>query len=280
MVFQFNIDKHTKDFVPPNQVKRLPRALGYFLGNNDNGSKQRPDYFIWLEVLIGSFCGILVLEGVFRNPNIFTDHHNAPIVIASYGATAILCFNTNGLPLAQPRNIILGHFSSALIGVCVEKLFSLSEKGRDHYYIGGALSVGMASVLMSILNCVHPPAGASALLPFIDDGIRDMSWWYLPTHLVSSVLIVAVALITGNVIRKYPAFWWTPLNRTPPPPTQEPKEEKALETLVLNAETLQVPKSLSLSEVEMEVLESLQNKLRDYKPNTDSIGSTDIGQSV
>ena len=37
-----------------------------------------------------------------------------------------------------------------------------------------------------------------------------MSWWFLPVQLVSSVLILSVACITGNVIRRYPVYWWTP----------------------------------------------------------------------
>lgn len=207
MVFKFTIDKVLDKYVPPSFVPSLPQPFKRLFG----GTKQTPksDYWIWLDILIGSFCGIALIEGTFKSPNIFSDNHNAPLIIASYSATAILCFNAISVPLAQPRNIFFGHFFSSLIGVCISKLFSLSTHGQNNYWAAGALSVGISSVLMSILNCVHPPAGASALLPCVDEGIRKMSWWYLPTHLVSSVLIICVSLITNNVLREYPAYWWT-----------------------------------------------------------------------
>lgn len=261
MVFKFTIDNVLNKFVPANQFKKLPRPLGHFFGVNDNNKYPRPDYLIWLEIFIGSFCGILLLQGVFRNPNVFTDSHHAPIIIASYGASAILCFNASQAPLAQPRNVLFGHFLSALIGVCVYKLFLLSQVGQDHYYVGGAISVGLASVVMLICNVVHPPAGASALLPLIDEQIRQMSWWYLPTHIVSSVLIICVALITGNIIRRYPVYWWTP------EPTQEFKPTdvaKVFPSIVINHKDVEVPHGVNLSDVEILALESIQMKLKQF----------------
>lgn len=213
MVFKFTIDNITNKYLPGSIVPKLPRPLQHFLGGNSHNPATVPDYIIWLDILVSSFCGIALLEGLFKSHNVFTDHHNAPMIIASYGATAILCFNAVGVPLAQPRNIIFGHFVSALIGVCISKLFGLSEAGEKSIWAGGALSVGLASVAMLILNCVHPPAGASALMPCVDEGIRSMSWWYLPAHLVSSVLITCVALITVNVVRRYPQYWWSPVKK-------------------------------------------------------------------
>lgn len=253
MVFRFTIDNVTNKYIPSSQVHKLPKFIRHILGSNNN--KPRDDYFIWLEILIASFCGILLLEGVFRSPNVFTDHHHAPIIIASYGATAILCFNASQAPLAQPRNILFGHFLSSLIGICIEKLFLLSQTGRDHYYVGGAISVGLSSVVMLIMNCVHPPAGASALLPFIDEQIREMSWWLLPTHLISSILIIAVACLTGNVIRKYPTYWWTPVSKAAPvvkPPIYK---------VEITKEDIVVPPELSLSVEELQFLESIQSKI-------------------
>ncbi|RLV92761.1 Transmembrane protein [Spathaspora sp. JA1] len=226
MVFKFTIDDVLNRYIPANRLNRLPYPVSRFLGAHT--PTPRHDYLIWLEILVSSFCGIALIEGVFKSHTVFTSHH-APIIIASYGATAILCFNASQAPLAQPRNILVGHFISSLIGVCIQKLFSLSEGGRNHYWASGALSVGVASTAMSILNCVHPPAGASALLPSIDESIQDMSWWYLPAHLVSSVLIICVALIFGNIFRKYPVYWWTPAPVGKPKPPQE--EEKLLPDL-------------------------------------------------
>lgn len=46
------------------------------------------------------------------------------------GAAAILEYNTIESPLAQPRNLVLDHFLSALIGVCITKLFALLPHAR------------------------------------------------------------------------------------------------------------------------------------------------------
>lgn len=298
MVFKFTIDKLTDKHIPSNQVEKLPKSIGRFLGANDNQLKPRPDYLIWLEILLGTFCGVLLLEGVFRSPNIFSDDHDAPIIIASYGASAILCFNASQAPLAQPRNVIMGHFVAALIGTCIQKLFLLSQTGKDHYYLGGALSVAVASVLMLILNCVHPPAGASALLPLISAPTRRMGWWYLPTHLVSSVLMVSVAIITGNVIRKYPTYWWTPYQKPKPEPKSEPKPESQVQptlnvqqtqpsihhtdssstiskplAIEITLDSLNIPSSLQFDENELNVLENFQMKLKSHarKSNVSSV---------
>lgn len=208
MVFHFSLDKVTVKYLPGSQVKKFPPFIRRFLGGHE--LRERDDYWIWLEVFLATFSGIALLEGVFKSHHTVFFHHNAPMIIASYGASSILAFNTHDSPVAQPRNILVGHFISALIGECITKLFSLSKMGRDNYWAAGALSVATASVLMSILNCVHPPAGASALLPASDEQIRSMGWWYLPVHLVSSVLMISVAVITGNIIRRYPLHWWYP----------------------------------------------------------------------
>ncbi|RLV92806.1 Transmembrane protein [Spathaspora sp. JA1] len=243
MVFKFTIDDILNRYIPRNRIDRLPFPISRFLGAHS--PTPRHDYLIWIEILVSSFCGIALLEGVFKSHTVFTSHH-APMIIASYGATAILCFNASQAPLAQPRNILVGHFVSALTGICIQKLFSLSEAGRSNYWASGALSVGVASTLMSILNCVHPPSGASALLPSVDESIQEMSWWYLPAHLISSVLIISVALIFGNILRKYPVYWWTPAPVGRPQPSDE--EEKLLPDLERTI-TKQVQASVSLARV-------------------------------
>lgn len=167
----------------------------YFLG-----SFQVAIVRLWLEVFFSTFSGIALLEGVFKS-HFFL--HNAPLIITSYGATSILSFNTHDSSVAQLRNILFEHFVSALTGECISKLFSLSSRGRSNYWAGRALGVATAPVLISSFNCVHPPAGASALLPSTNEQAISMGWWYLPAHLVSSVLIISVALITGNIIRRY-----------------------------------------------------------------------------
>ncbi|CUM46035.1 uncharacterized protein AC631_02197 [Debaryomyces fabryi] len=276
MVFQFSLDKITTKYLPGNQVEKLPKAFRRFLGCHSPPPKA--DYWVWLEVFISTFSGIALLEGVFKSHKTVFFPHNAPMIIASYGATSILSFNTHDSPVAQPRNILFGHFVSALTGECITKLFSLSSRGRSNYWAGGALSVSTASVLMSLFNCVHPPAGASALLPSTNEEVRSMGWWYLPAHLVSSVLIISVALITGNIIRRYPEHWWYagPAASSKNDDIHEKLEEESTHTLNEDIQYIQgsrefeirgnqifVPAQCTLSKKEVEYLGSLQSILKD-----------------
>jgi len=208
----FSIDNYLNPYYPSSIVPYLPKPIQRVLGQHKDLKSFNSSILLYIDVLIGTFVSVLMIEGVFMNSKIFIKHHS-PTIIASYGASAILAFNANASPLAQPRNIICGHFLSGLVGVIIQKLFELSSIGIDHLYIGGALSVGIASVVMSIFNCVHPPCGASALLPLIDNQIRSMGWWFLPAHLVSSILMISTACVTNNVFRKYPLYWWTPYKK-------------------------------------------------------------------
>jgi CBS-domain-containing membrane protein len=61
---------------------------------------------------------------------------------------------------------------------------------------------------MVATKTVHPPAGATALLPIISN-ITDYTWVILPVF-VGTLIIVAVGLLYNNLWkkRKYPAWWW------------------------------------------------------------------------
>lgn len=280
-MFKFSLDQLLNPHIWPSQVYRFPKPIRRFLGGSQ--PKPIPDHLLWLDILIGTFCGIAVIEAVFKLQTVFTQHH-APLIIASYGASAILCFNASVSPLAQPRNVLMGQLISSIIGVGIEKLFSLSEAGKANYWAGGALSVAVSSVAMTILNCVHPPGGASALLPCASPEVREMGWWYIPAQLVSSVLMLSVACITDNVLRSYPVFWWT-VGTVGNPPVAEVKDEESLVLTTISSLArvasdlpniklvpglkkieigeggILVPADLELEELESEWLASLQRIL-------------------
>ncbi|RCK65418.1 hypothetical protein Cantr_01367 [Candida viswanathii] len=294
MVFKFTIDNVLNPFIPKNKISKLPQPLSRLLGSHPEHPV--PDYFIWLEIFVGSFGGVALLEGIFKNPNVFTTYHHAPMILASYGATAILCFNASQVPLAQPRNVFIGHFIASVIGMSIQKLFSLSEAGRNHYWASGALSVAVSSVVMSIGNCVHPPAGASAMLPSVDEQVRMMSWWYLPVQIISSVLMIAVACITGNVVRRYPVYWWSPADVGSVYERREKGDEEKLDvvdsisveeedaathrgtksfdinrvpqarTITISVDKIVIPEELEIDEIEADWLEGLRSKLKQLEP--------------
>jgi len=136
------------------------------------------------------------------------------LIIASFGAAAILEYNAIESPLSQPRNLILGHFLSACIGVGITKLFRLLPEARfeDLRWLAGALAVGVASTVMGITKTVHPPAGATALLAATTPEITEIGWWLLPLVLLAGSLMLASAMLVNNLYKRFPLYWWTPVD--------------------------------------------------------------------
>ncbi len=167
-----------------------------------------------MSVMIGAFCGVAIIESVFRALPPLSGHA-VPIVIASFGAAAILEYNTVESPLSQPRNLVFGHFLSAAVAVGITKLFEHLPPQRfdDLCWLAGALAVGVASMIMSFTKTVHPPAGATALLAATSVEVQELGWWLLPLVLLASMLMLTSALVLNNVAgRRFPVYWWTPVD--------------------------------------------------------------------
>lgn len=141
----------------------------------------------------------------------------------------MLCFGIPESPLAQPRAVLGGHFVSGLTGIIVALIFNI-HLPVDHHdaaprlsWLAASLASAVAIVAMQLTKTTHPPAGATALLPIVDSTINRLRWNFLSAILLSSTLLVAVAMLTNNVIRRYPLFWWSPATT----PTALPKKEEA-----------------------------------------------------
>ncbi|KAI9878767.1 MAG: hypothetical protein M1830_010569 [Pleopsidium flavum] len=197
---------------PPKRLSRLPPWLSLWLGYRSSPPKTQPNYIVYVWSFIGAFCGLSIVQAVFGHAQYFINRR-VPSIVASYGASAVLCYGAIEAPLAQPRALVGGHFLSALVGICITKLFGClpSEERLDSLrWLAGSLSTAVAIVAMQITKTTHPPAGATALLAAISPEIYILSWYYLPVVLLSSVLVLVTALITNNIQRRYPVFWIAP----------------------------------------------------------------------
>jgi CBS-domain-containing membrane protein len=78
--------------------------------------------------------------------------------IEPHRASAVLCYGAIEAPLAQPRALIGGHFVSAVIGVCITKLFGLLplKSALTPALAGRLLSTAVAVVAMQITKTTHP----------------------------------------------------------------------------------------------------------------------------
>lgn len=130
-------------------------------------------------------------------------HH--AMIMAPFGATCVLLYAAPMSPLAQPRNIILGHFISAFIGLLFLKTIGAS-------LISMSLAVGLAIACMQYFQCVHPPAGANPLVLLLTAHTTDYDWSFLVTPVLSgSVLLVIIAKLVYSIFsqHKWPLYWFS-----------------------------------------------------------------------
>ena len=124
-----------------------------------------------------------------------TGNSGFPLLIGSFGASAVLAFGAIRSPLAQPRNLVGGHFLSALVGVSCY-----------------CLAVATAIALMHVTKTLHPPGGATALIAVTGgEGIHQLGYLYaFVPCLLGALIMLAIALIVNNIpkAQRYPQFWW------------------------------------------------------------------------
>ena len=151
---------------------------------------------------LGAFLGISAvawMEHLFFAPN------DLMILIAPFGASAVLLYGAPRSPLAQPRNLIGGHVVSAIVGVLCWKLL------QDFPWLAAALAVSTAIALMHATRTLHPPGGATALFAVIgSDKVHKSGFWYVLTpSMAGSMILLLVALLVNNLAsgRRYPETW-------------------------------------------------------------------------
>lgn len=127
------------------------------------------------------------------------------LILGSFGASCVILFALPDTPFAQPRNVILGHFFSSLVGLLV-----VSTLGVAWWALG--IAVGAAIAVMMITRTLHPPAGSNPVIVWLAAASHGtLSWDFLwfPT-LFGAIVITIVALIYNNLTREgnYPKYWF------------------------------------------------------------------------
>lgn len=144
-------------------------------------------YETWILSCVGSFGGIALIEVIiaaaFPNdgtilvgeslPLAYVEKHarsslNLFYAVASFGASAVLCYGTIESPLAQPRHLVGGQVLSCILSVAITRLFRKASgyeisnaviPGELNHvvWINGALNMALSLLLMQITGTVHPP---------------------------------------------------------------------------------------------------------------------------
>ncbi|WDE14571.1 HPP family protein [Thalassomonas haliotis] len=114
-------------------------------------------------------------------------------LMAPFGATTVLVFGVPASPLAQAKNVILGHLLSASVGLVFVTYIGV-------YPWSLALATGLAITLMLATKTTHPPAGANPMLIMM----TGQSWSFLLFPVLSGVLIiVAMGYLVNTGVKRY-----------------------------------------------------------------------------
>lgn len=139
---------------------------------------------------VGGFIAIGIMAGL-------TDALQLALLIAPFGSSCVLLFALPASPLARPRNVIGGHFLSALVGLIV-----LNTLGAGMLAL--AVGVGLAIAVMQFTGTLHPPAGANPIVVIL----TGASWSFLATPILAgAVFLCLTAWLYHRFVsrRPYPA---------------------------------------------------------------------------
>jgi len=136
--------------------------------------------------VVGSVIAIAILGVLYYI-------YDMPLLIASFGSSAVTLFALPKAPAAKPYNVIVGQFSSAICGWGAQYLL-----GSTWY--GAAAAVVLSLVVMVLLNCVHPPGGATALTAVISP--QQWTFIFAPI-LIGAAFLVLIALGTERLVKAY-----------------------------------------------------------------------------
>ena len=152
---------------------------------------------------IGAFIGISSVAWV---NHLFFEGFDTSLMLGSFGASAVLVYGAIRSPLAQPRNLIGGHFLSAVVGVVCWKLLG------QNLWLAEAMAVAISIALMHATRTLHPPGGATALIAVIGStDIHKLGFLYvLIPSTIGPLILLVIALLVNNMpaSRRYPEIWF------------------------------------------------------------------------
>ena len=138
---------------------------------------------------IGAFLCIscLAFLNLSENGNVW--------LIPPFGASMVLVMAVHESPLAQPKNVLLGHILSAMGGVLIYSFMGVSA-------LSLGLSVGLAVFLMASFIVIHPPAGANPIIAVL--GGEGLDFILMPVA-IGALFIVLFAIVYNKILkRNYP----------------------------------------------------------------------------
>lgn len=134
------------------------------------------------------------------------------ILLASMGASAVILFAMPHSPVAKPWALIGGHFISSTIGILCAQWIAPT-------WAAAASAVGLSIFAMHLARCLHPPGGASALIPVIGgESVKALGFQFLLTPLALNVLVMLlISLAYQHFLLPKPGPQASPAGTAPKP---------------------------------------------------------------
>jgi CBS-domain-containing membrane protein len=183
----------------------LAEYFGRMRGTATRTTTRQPisDVFLsWAAAAIGIF--LIAIPSMYVDLPIST----RLFLIGSFGASAALLYGAPHSDFAQPRNLIIGQLVAAFVGVTAYKAIGA------HVGLAGAVAVATTIAILQVTHCLHPPAGATALIAVLGPvQVHRLGYVFVLTPvLTGSVILLAVAVVVNNLSkhseRHYPTMWW------------------------------------------------------------------------
>ena len=141
----------------------------------------------WKSYLFQALCTVLAMAIVLLA---FTMQQAT--IVTSLAATIFIVFIAPTSPAAQPRKVIGGHSLGLLCGSLMSLVPHTHPATRIVVY---AVAVGLAALLMALLNMEHPPGAGTALALAVNG---------LTVDIVLAVLIgVVVLALIHRLLRRW-----------------------------------------------------------------------------
>lgn len=116
-------------------------------------------------------------------------------LIASMGASALLLFVIPSSPLSQPWALFGGQMIPGFIGIACALLIG-------DLVLASAASLTFSIIAMMYLRCLHPPGGATALIPILMvEEVQQVGFQFLFTPIaINTLTLLLLSLLINRLV--------------------------------------------------------------------------------
>jgi CBS domain-containing membrane protein len=152
----------------------------------------------WARSAVGAILGI-VAAALTTDLVLGANSAALPWLVAPVGASAVLVFALPASPLAQLWPVLGGSMLSAMTGLAIGHFVPYPP-------LAGALAVAAAIGVMSAARCLHPPAGACAMIGAMGAPLIAAAGW--PTFLLALWLDLVALLAFAWAFNNLTGHTW------------------------------------------------------------------------